>query len=431
MSQVDCQADSDHDTIIALLSRHEIQGSRVKRAVQWELRGWTAEEMELLLAQLRPLERIRGNKEPCGPRFNKEPKLPLWLMMMMYFLQGTGFVCLAPIQACAGLYLAWHSKWRAIWDELPRATVEMANLFSDTISFIKPDLETVQKGLKEGKSLCVNRYGRLHLRENGYALMSHVWGETHGWQTPTDWGAVNLDVRKLGMPLAHIRRCLDACDVEWLWLDSVAMPQVLEDMDGTTVQSIERTRIDMINQLGDICKRADCVIIVDSALLRLDSASMIDAAAILSVGFWMHRLWPMVECRLGNKVILKTHEGSFDLDMIIHRLNQETFNEEHRYYPLLQRLTPLRPTPDWGDRRVYSTDTHDDTCFQDAYSAGEGRHTNVDIDNIRVLFPLLGLKWEYGWTREDGMNYIAEHLPEEKETLRKWCHYRNLPLPPD
>ncbi len=429
MSTPQLHSNPHHAALITLLSCHGIQGSRVERAVDWELRAWTPEETELLLAQLRPLEKIKGNKEPCGPRFNVYSPLTPWMAVVLYTLTGAGTVCLIPLQVGAGVYLAWWSQWRAIWQELPRATIEFAEWNGNTFKFIKAAPDLVQRGLKERKALCVNRHGTLRLLARGYSIMSHVWGETQGWQSTTGWGAVTLELRRRGMPLDHLKRCIDVCGAEWLWLDSVAMPAVLEDMDEKSAAAVEHTRVDIINQLRYIYTRADKVVVVDSALVRLSSAGMVDAAAVLSVGFWMHRLWPMVECRLGSKVVLKTQDQFFDLDTLIDYLARTVNNDSHRYFSLLHRLTPLRSTPDWSERLVYHSDRRESSLLQDAYFAGEGRHTNVNVDEIRVLFPLLGLDWGYNWTLEDGVSCIAEKLPEERGMLMKWCEYRRIPLP--
>lgn len=136
----------------------------------------------------------------------------------------------------------------------------------------------------------------------------------------------------------------------------------------------------------------------------------------------MTRLWPMTECWLAPKVLLKTDDQSFDLDVIIDYLARTINNDEHRYYPLLTRLTPLRPTPPWserllvyGDPKIPESQTFDDIC-----RASETRYTQVEIDIAKALFPLLNLRWEYEWTVEDGLHHIEGKYPDQSQLLRQY-----------
>ncbi len=94
----------------------------------------------------------------------------------------------------------------------------------------------------------------------------------------------------------------------------------------------------IVNSLRDIYTRADRVVYLDGLLLRLHSRSMIDLAVNLCLSRWIRRLWPFTETK---QVLLKT----FDLDAILQFLYQIDTNKDHRYFPILTRLAPLRPSP--------------------------------------------------------------------------------------
>ena len=123
------------------------------------------------------------------------------------------------------------------------------------------------------------------------------------------------------------------------------MPEVFDDMPAAEKVETEELRTGVINSLRNIYMRADKVVCLDGLLLRLHSGGMIDAAIILCLGRWIGRLWPLTELKLAKRVILKTEDSEFDLDVILTFLYKVTSNNEHRYFHLFTRLWPLRPTP--------------------------------------------------------------------------------------
>ena len=255
----------------------------------------------------------------------------------------------------------------------------------------------------------------------GYTVMSHAWIGTMSWASRP----VTLGLRKKSMSLEHLQRCVSQTESEWLWFYHVAMPGVFEDMDAAQKLQTERLRIDIINSLNTIYCRADKLMIIDSSLLRLKTSSLVDAAYVLTMGYWMTRLWPMTESWLARKVLLKTEDQSFDLDVIIDYLARMINNDQHRYYPLLARLSPLRPTPPWSERLItYGDNSNPDSqTFNRIYRASETRYTSAEIDIARVLFPLLNLKWDYEWNLEDGLRHIEEKFPDQRDSLRRYYEY--------
>lgn len=108
------------------------------------------------------------------------------------------------------------------------------------LTFIKAPLGLVKISIEEGAAFCVNRRGKFSIRDRGYAVMSHVWGETMGWQSPDSWGPVDFSLRKMGLARQHFLRFFDRCEEEWLWVDVIAMPEVLEDKEDTQKEKIEK-----------------------------------------------------------------------------------------------------------------------------------------------------------------------------------------------
>jgi hypothetical protein len=204
----------------------------------------------------------------------------------------------------------------------------------------------------------------------------------------------------------------------WLCVDVIARPEVLEDISSAQKDEIQGLRVGIINCLHSIYTKADKIVAIDTLLLRLSTRSPVDVAVVLCLSLWMTRLWTYTEARLARKVILKTRDFSFDLDAVMEFLGKAVLNDQHRYYALLRRLLPLRDESPHG--------LPPSPIIQSAYSGGENRYTDVEVDKARALFPLLNLKWEHEWTLQQGLLKIVEAYPNDADWVRKWCEYRRI-----
>ena len=287
------QANSTASAISALIqSREENITHRANRVSALELSSWTVPEVASLLDQLFPKPKRPGNNEPCGPDINRPSLISDWMF-----------------------------------------------------TFVKAPLPFVEQSIRQQAALCVNRLGKFQVRRNGYAVMSHVWGETCGWNTPDNWGPIEPELRKKGIIHRHFLRFFDRCDADWLWVDILAMPEVFHDTSAAEKAETEELRTGVINTLRHIYMRADKVVCLDGLLLRLRSGGMVDVAIVLCLGRWIARLWPFTETKLAKRVVLKTEDSAFDLDEILKFLHETVNNDNHRYFSLWRRLSPLRPTP--------------------------------------------------------------------------------------
>lgn len=405
-------------TLFELIQKYDIGPNRARHNETCELERFNAEDVRRILDQLEPLKRIPGSREPCGPVYNRHVGFPIWMRATLWGMMSFGITFLFPFQAGAAIVLLFRGHSKAIWKELPRPTFDLINWAQDIISFVKAPLGLVRESIEKGAALCINHQGRFSIRDKDYAVMSHVWGETMGWQRTEAWGPVDLSLRTMGLARQHFLRFFDRCEEEWLWVDVIAMPEVLEDMNDTQKEMIERLRVGVINCLKSIYTRADKVVVIDTLLLRLSTRSPIDVAAVLCLSFWTTRLWTFTEARLAKKVVLKTRDLSFDLDDVIQLLGKTILNDQHRYYRLFERLVHLR------DESVHGFPPY--SLIEGAYWAGVNRFTDVAVDQARILFPLLGLKWEHGWTLSQGLSTIVAASPKDAEWIRKWCHYRSI-----
>ncbi|KAG6986493.1 monocarboxylate transporter [Physcia stellaris] len=405
---------------------------RARRVSKMELNSWTVEEVKGIMDRLVPRSGQLGSDEPCGPAFNrisKNLRSKLQSRLGIYAIIATTAGFLMPIQIWVTVSLLLRCKFSAIWRELPKPTVLLFDFFTGLDSFVKPPMSMVRESIEREEALCVNARGKFMLRKDGYAVLSHVWGETMGWMTKDAWGPVELDLRKKGIAYHHFQKFFHRCDAEWLWVDVLAMPEVYEDMSAAEKAKTQSLRIDIINCLQKIYTRADKVVCLDSLLLRLRSGSMIDVAVTLSLGRWINRLWPFTEAKLAKRVILKTEDASFDLDEIITFLYEIVNNENHRYFHLFARIVPLRPVPP-GFRNwlgyLCRPGSYEPDIFREIFWGCENRQCDVEIDQARALFPVLGLKWVSGCGLQEGLNWIETSYPSEKAQLLRYCEYRGI-----
>jgi hypothetical protein len=402
---------------------------RANRVAAHELSRFSPEDVALILAQLHPeIERL-GNNDPCGPAFNQYTNFPLWMHAVIGSLLATGTLMLVPLQLGAAVGLLFKRRFKALWREIPTPTIMLLSWGMGMTAYAKPAPRLVEQSIQPGVALCVNRNGSFKLLKRGYSVVSHVWGETMGWQTPTSWGPVELPLRKKGLYLGHLQKFFDRCDAEWLWLNVLAMPEVYEDMPDGEKERTEQLRVQITNRLRGVYERADRVVVLDTLLLRLHTGSMIDVAVILALSRWMTRLWCFTESRLAKSVVLKTADAAFDLDELLDFLYQTINNEDHRYFPLVLRLASLRPVSEEnvGFLRSALHDTAGDPPhLVKIYHGCENRYTDVEVDQARALYPFLDLQWTSGWSLKDGLRHVQESFPEQRDMLERYCRYRNL-----
>ena len=128
--------------------------------------------------------------------------------------------------------------------------------------------------------------------------------------------------------------------------------------------------------------------------------------------------------QVGEAVDMKTEDAAFDLDQILEFLYENVDKDEHRYSGMLARLQPLRPIPLGHVARKWSPEQ--EQIFSDIRFGGENRLCDIGVDQARALFPLLALKWQTGWTLQQGLQRIAEIMADAKDFVEEYCRYRGI-----
>ena len=336
------------------------------------------------------------------------------------------------MQLVASVHLFFRGHTKAIWHELPAPTLDLWGWSMGMTAFVKAPLHLIERSVQEGAALCVNRKGQFKILTKGYTVMSYVWAEIMGWQSKQGFGPVDISLRKKGIHYFHFLKFFDRCNCEWLWVDLIAMPEVLEDMSADEKQRIQCLRVTIINQLRGLVRSADKVVVLDALLLRLSTASPIDVGICLVLGLWITRLWTFIETRLARRVTLRTKDAQFDLDEIIDHFDKMLNNEEHRYFHLYSRLARLREDVSGERVRIgspFRPGSPTPNLLVEIFHGTENRWAGAAIDEARALFPLLDMKWDYRWTVVEGFNHVAEAFPTDRDILTKYCSYRQIRWP--
>ncbi|KAI9657116.1 MAG: hypothetical protein M1821_003282 [Bathelium mastoideum] len=420
------------EPLAQVLIRAQIDGSRSRRVASNELQKFMPDEIALFTEQLSRIPRKAGSYDPCGPEFDRYESIPLWMRGTLYFMLFTGSTILLPMQLVASMYLLVHGRMKPIWHELPAPTLHLWEWTTSMTAYVKAPLYLIERSIREKAALCVNRRGQFKLLTKGYTFMSYVWTEIMGWQSKQGFGPVDISLRKKGIHYEHFLKFFDRCNCEWLWVDLIAMPEVLEDMSSDEKENIEVLRTAIINQFRDLVRQAAKVVVLDTTLLRLGTASPIDVGICLVLGHWITRLWTLTETRLAQRVILRTRDSDFDLDEIIDHFDQILTNFEDRYFHLYARLTRLREDTSKSRVRLVSPlrlDSQEPNLLAEIFYGTENRWTGATVDEARALFPVLHLKWDHRWDAMEGFDHIAEAFPDDKDILVLYCRYHDIDWP--
>ena len=272
--------------------------------------------------------------------------------------------------------------------------VEMANewdfdfeqwasrIFERSPKWIKAPRNLMEQAVKEDKALCVNVKGQWSLRGTGYMALSHVWIE--GIQSDPDGRGFQQK------QLARIFDIIKKTGAEWIWMDVLAIPG---GGGQTSTLKDEMLKIDVINTMATVYSKADAVIILDALVLQLYPQTTLDVALALRCGKWATRIWTYQEIKLATRALVVTAQAVYDFAELITILESVIADAPHMkvLYNFLGRLQ-----------------RHDDlgVSIPDIVTACQSRKAGFDLDYARAFFPTLGLRWEDGMTREEGMQMI-------------------------
>ena len=251
--------------------------------------------------------------------------------------------------------------------------------------WISPPRKLMEQSVREDAALCINSKRQWSLRTSGYMAFSHVWIE--GLQRNNIHDGLDSEKVDAMFALLESRKIV----AEWIWADVLAIPA---GGGPTTSLEDELLTIDIINNLPLIYSQADAVLIIDALVLQLHETDPMDVAVTLSCGKWATRVWTFQAIKLASRALVVTAKSAYDYSELVTLLESMSSKDPDRYRKLYLRLGTLQKNEACG------------LSLPDIVMACGTRQSGQDIDYARAFFPVLGLKWEYGMTGEQGMQQI-------------------------
>ena len=276
--------------------------------------------------------------------------------------------------------------------------------------WVCPPRAMMEQSAHEETALCVDVHGQWSLRASGYTALSHVWIE--GLQR--DKVHQGLSRQKVDSIFALLQS--RAIDAAWIWTDALAIPSGGDPETSTLEDDMLTT--DIINAMPQIYSRADAVLIIDALVLQLHPQNHIDVAIAIACGKWATRVWTYQEIKLANRALILTATGVFEYRSVVDALHALEATEYPRYHDLWLRLASMMKDEEAG------------ISIPDIIMSCGTRRSGQDVDYARAFFPVLGLKWEVGMTREEGMQKI--YTSYKLHASRVACFYgaRRLSIKP-
>lgn len=275
------------------------------------------------------------------------------------------------------------------------------SLWVDTsVRWISPPRTLMEQSARASTALCVNEAGKWSLRTSGYVAFSHVW--TEGLQRDYIHDGVEMEKFRAIFKLLKGRKI----EAEWVWSDVLVIPSI---GGPASRPEDEMLKIDMINQLPLVYSRADAVIIIDALVLQLHPKEPLDVAVALSCGKWASRVWTFQEIKLASRALILTATGSYDFEELVSVLKRLEVEDHNRFNNL------------WLRFGIMAKDEEHGLSIPDIVMACGERRAGQDVDYARAFFPVLGLEWEYGMTREQGMQKIYNSF--KRHASRVACFY--------
>jgi ankyrin repeat protein len=361
-----------HYPMYELLMRHGVDPPQARAASISQLRNWEVDDVENILKKVK-----RPTPDYCLFRSaevkpSKPPPKP-------------------------GVDDPWehvYKYWPTLWATKPIP--------------ISPPRALIEQSAKDGTALCVNVKGEWSLRSEGYCALSHVWIE--GLQRDESIGG--LEKTKIIKAFELLKRA--GLSSEWIWTDVLVIP------GGWPTQSLQDEMITVakINSMPQVYGQAEAVLIFDATVLQIHSTDHVEVAVALACGKWATRVWTYQEIKLANRAVVVTATGGVEFSAMIATLKLLSTVDEERYKKLYVWMAIMA-----------KSDQHRLT-IRDLASACAQRKSGMDIDYARAFFPVLGLEWTNGMTREQGMQMIYRRVPSDSVAIAAFAGSPRMKLNP-
>jgi len=359
-----------HFPMHELLMRFGVEPQQARATSIFQLRNWEIDDVENILKKIQ-----RPNPEYClfkSAEVNPSKPPP------------------KPDSPWESVYQYWPTLW---------ATKPIA---------VSPPRDMVEQSVREGTALCVNIKGEWSLRSEGYCALSHVWSEG----LRRDESLRGLEKTKIVKAFELLKRA--GLSSEWIWTDVLVIP------GSHPTQSLQEEMqiVALINSMPEVYGRAEAVLIFDATVLQMHSTDLTEVAVALACGKWATRVWTYQEIKLANRAVVVTATGGVEFSAMVANLKTLSSFNKPQYEKLYTWLAIMA-----------KSDQHRLT-IRDLVTACSQRSSGVDLDYARAFFPVLGLKWRIGMTREEGMQMIYRRVPDDSAAIALFAGSPRMKLNP-
>ncbi|KAE8036871.1 hypothetical protein FH972_009504 [Carpinus fangiana] len=260
------------------------------------------------------------------------------------------------------------------------------SLFKGKESWLSPPRELIVQAAETKGALCINAAGLWSIQHSNYVAVSHVWME--GLQRSDLHNGVDLKKIQLIFQVLETRNI----HAQWIWVDVLVIPG---GGGGKLSSADDLLKISIINTLAETYDNADAVIIFDALAWHLRSSDPMDLAVILVCGLWSSRLWTLQEVKTAKSALVITGgPQAVTWGSIVDALAVAKAVDNLRYHKL------------WLWFAVIGRSDKVSITITDMVMASNLRETGHDLDYARAYFPIMGLKWKQGMTRDQGMQAL-------------------------
>ena len=286
--------------------------------------------------------------------------------------------------------------WRQPQESHDRMRSILPSLFESDFPWLSPPRSLILQAAQEKAALCINASKEWSIRRSDYVALSHVWAE--GLQQDKQKKAVQgnkIDLVFKTLIRAGIR-------AEWIWTDVLSIPGGGGPTDNLDDDLL---KIKIINSMPEIYANAEAVVIFDALVWQLQTRDALELAAVLLCGLWASRVWTFQEIKMARKAyIINGWYHAVTWAHITQMLKAAAEKDPRRYHQL------------WVAFAILGRDDKVNICVRDIAYACQRRRSGLDVDYARAFFPIFGLEWQNGMTRELGMQEI--YHSQMKDTTR-------------
>ena len=276
--------------------------------------------------------------------------------------------------------------WRQPQDIHDYVRSIMPSLYASDSSWLSAPRSLVVQAADEKAALCINADKQWSIRRSAYVALSHVWSE--GLQQDKQRKAVQGN--KIDLVFKILVKA--KIHIEWIWTDVLSIPGGGGPTDNLD-DDLLKTRV--INSMPEIYANAEGVVVFDALVWQLQTRDALELAAVLVCGSWATRVWTFQEIKMARKAyIINGWYHAFPWADLTRMLKAAAEKDSKRYHQL------------WLAFAIMARDDNVNICVRDVSLACQRRRSGLDVDYARAFFPIFGLEWQNGMTREQGMQKI-------------------------